>query len=230
MSLSISKINVLIVDDEYSGRNSLKIILQAKAYGLINKITTSSNLGDAKIKVSSNDFQIVFLDIGLCNHSGFELLPYLSESTKVIFVTAYSEFAIQAIKQKAFDYILKPISPIELMGTINRYQKEILCNNDNNKYLIIKESGKSIRIKIEEIEYIKGGGPYSFIFTTNGEQRTTSKTLKTIHELVGERFLRIHKSYLINTEMIQTFTNNRLTTKFNTCLPVTLVGLKEYLQ
>ena len=74
MSLSISKINVLIVDDEYSGRNSLKIILQAKAYGLINKITTSSNLGDAKIKVSSNDFQIVFLDIGLGNHSGFELL------------------------------------------------------------------------------------------------------------------------------------------------------------
>ena len=124
MSLSISKINVLIVDDEYSGRNSLKIILQAKAYGLINKITTSSNLGDAKIKVSSNDFQIVFLDIGLGNHSGFELLPYLSESTKVIFVTAYSEFAIQAIKQKAFDYILKPISPIELMGTINRYQKD----------------------------------------------------------------------------------------------------------
>jgi two-component system LytT family response regulator len=230
LPLSFSKIDVLIVDDEYSGRAAVKIILQEKAVELINKITTSTNLYDARNKVSSNDYQLVFLDIELGNHSGFELLPFLHANTKVIFVTAYSEFAIQAIKKKAFDYILKPISPTELMGTINRYQKEILCNQDKNTYLIIKESGKSIRIKIDDIEYIKGGGPYSFIYTTNGDQRTTSKTLKTIHELVGERFLRIHKSYLINTEMIQTFTNNYLTTKFNTCLPVTLVGLKDYLQ
>jgi two-component system LytT family response regulator len=117
------KLHSLIVDDEHSGRISLKILLEQQFPYLFKKIITASSLDEAIEIVSKESFSICFLDIELNDRSGFDLLPYLPPETKVIFVTAYSEFAIRALREKAYDYLLKPINPAELVDCIQRLEK-----------------------------------------------------------------------------------------------------------
>jgi len=220
------RIKALIVDDEHSGRASLKILLQKDFGNLFEQIDAASTLQEAIKKISESIYNIVFLDIELKSHSGFELLSYLNPHTKVIFVTAYSEYAIKAIKEHAFDYLMKPLDPIELRACISRYQKEDGGNGRNHKYLMIKEAGFTTPIRLDEIEYLLARGPYSQIFTIKQRDYTTSKTLKVLMDMLGKDFIRIHKSYIVNKQMIKSFKKESLTTTHNSCLPVSRVGAK----
>ena len=221
------KINALIVDDEHSGRSSLKILLNKNYHYLFDKIITASSLKEAIEIVATESVNICFLDIELGTHTGFELLPYLSLSTQVVFVTAYSEYAIKAIREKAYDYLVKPLNPIELGICINRYEKEILGNDSIKKYLMIKKQGANVPVRLMDIEYLIGNGPYSIIFSLQNKEYTTAKTLKAMIEILGKDFIRIHKSYIVNKAKIKSFKKDSLTTIYNTCLPVSRVGAKE---
>jgi len=221
------KLKALIVDDEHSGRTSLKILLNKYYYYLFEEIYTSSSLEDAISTLSKQSFDICFLDIELNTKSGFDLLPYLQPNTTVIFVTAFSEYAIAAIKGKAFDYLLKPINPIELKKSINRYKKEFLEEKDVKKNLLIKVNGLTNPLPINEIEYIQARGAYSKIVMLDKKEYITAKTLKKIIVLIGHDFIRIHKSYIINKMMIKSFKKETLTTTQNTCLPISRIGTKE---
>jgi len=219
------KLKALIVDDEHSGRVSLKILLNKEFFFLFDKIVTVASLAEAMEAVEGENFNICFLDVELGNKSGFELLPHLTSQTKVIFVTAYSEYAIKAIREKAFDYLLKPINPAELKSSIRRYEKDLL-SKDATKYLLIKEHGFTVPIHLDEIHYIEAKGPYSKIYLVNNTEYTTAKTLKTITGVVGIDFVRIHKSYTINKNMIKSFKKDSIITITNICLPVSRVGAK----
>jgi len=222
------KLDVLIVDDEHSGRSTLKILLKQNYASNINKIDLAASLEEAIDLVTQGIFDVCFLDIDLNNRSGFELLPYLTSKTSVIFVTAYSEYAINAIREKAFDYLLKPLDPNELRKCIARYEKDIWVLK-GVKYLLIKQGGESMPINFDEIEYLEGDGPYSKIFLTNGREYTTSKTLKILSGLLDNSFIRINKSYIINRAMIKSFKKDSLTTKSDKCLSVSRAGYKELL-
>lgn len=225
--MSNTKLTALIVDDEHSGRSSLKILLNKNCYYLFEKIITASSLDEAIQLAKGDHFNICFLDINLNNQSGFDLLPYLTPDTKVIFVTAYSEFAIKAIKENAFDYLLKPINPAEFKLCLNRYEKEVIDVEGSKKYLHIKDQGATIPIQLDEIEFLQAEGAYSKIHLTKNREYITAKTLKSMTDALGKDFIRIHKSYIINKTMIKSFKKNSLTTIHNTCLPVSRVGAKE---
>ncbi|MDB5280777.1 MAG: hypothetical protein JWR61_5732 [Ferruginibacter sp.] len=223
-----TKLTALIVDDEHSGRSSLKILLNKNCYYLFEKIVTASALDQAIEIVKQQHFNICFLDINLNNQSGFDLIPHLANDTKVVFVTAYSEFAIKAIKENAFDYLLKPINPAEFKLCVDRYEKEILADSDAvKKYLHIKDQGETIPIPLDEIVFLQAEGAYSKIYLIKNREYITAKTLKSMTDVLGKDFIRIHKSYIINKTMIKSFKKNSLTTIHNTCLPVSRVGAKE---
>ena len=219
------KLKALIVDDEHSGRATLKILLKRDFSYLFDKIITSSSLEEAIIMVSDESFDICFLDIELGSKSGFDFLPYLPSNTTVIFVTAYSEYAIKAVREKAFDYLLKPINPMDLKQAIDRYENEI-TNNPSSNCILIKEHGFTIPIPLNEIHYIEAKGPYSKIYLVNSIEYTTSKTLKSLTDIVGQNFIRIHKSYTINRAVIKSFKKNSIITINDICLPVSRVGAK----
>jgi len=223
------KLNALIVDDEHSGRMSLKIFLQENYLYLFDQVQTADSLDDAIKIIKTNFYNVIFLDINLNNKSGFELLPHLSSQTTVVFVTAYSEYAINAIKEKAFDYLLKPINPIEFKNCINRLEKTIFGEKNQKKYLRIKQQGETIPINIEEIEYLEANGPYSKICMLNQQQYTTAKTIKSLEDKLGKDFIRIHKSFIVNKALIKSFKKDSLTTKSEKCLSVSRVGYKELL-
>ena len=219
------KLTSLIVDDEHSGRIAIKILLEKNFSKIFTEPLLSNNLEDAKEKVRNNKFDVCFLDIELNNKSGFDLLPYLEKHTKVIFVTAYSEFAIKAIKEKAFDYLLKPINPVEFNLCIERFKTD-MESNASHQFLSIKEQGFNLPILLVNITHIEGNGPYSKIFLNDNSTYTVSKTLKSLESMIGYNFIRIHKSYIVNKSIIHNYKKNTLSTNTDLCLPVSRSGSK----
>ena len=219
------RLNSLIVDDEYSGRISLKILLKQQFSYLFNQIITAATLDEAIESISKESFNICFLDVELNDRSGFDLLPYLPPETKVIFVTAYSEYAIRALRERAYDYLLKPINPTELVDCIQRLEKESKQEKSRN-FLLIKEQGFTVPVEFNEIVYLKAKGPYSKVCLLNNNTYVISKTLKNLTEILSSDFIRIHKSYMVNKTMVQSYKKDNLITTSNVCLPVSRLGSK----
>lgn len=217
----------LIVDDEYSGRNSLQILLSKHYMNYFEFIDTARSIEDAEKLLVQKKFDIVFLDIELNGNSGFELLSSFTRDTKVVFVTAYSEYAIQAIRNQAFDYILKPLNPIELKQCLDRFIVAMSATTDQQLFIKIREQGSAIRIPLAEIAYLEANGAYSFIYLMNKKKYLTSKSLKMLEPLLGSNFSRIHKSYIINRQVIHSFRKDSLLTHQKQCLPVSRIGMKE---
>lgn len=224
------KYSALIVDDEYSGRTAVKIILDQHFGHLFKVIEVANSLEEAIAIGRKNKFDVCFLDIQLGKDSGFELLQYLNSSTRIIFVTAYSEFAIKALRASAFDYILKPISVEEFKACVERFLDSPPVAEKKKKHLRVRDQGETIPVSFDQIEYIRARGSYSEVKLISNTSYITSKTLKSILTELDENFIRIHKSFIVNRHYIQAFQTNNLTTTLHSCLPLSRNGSKELAQ
>lgn len=220
------KFSIHIVDDEHSGRTALKVLLEKSFWAHIESFTYSHTFEEAKEKLQSNKYDILFLDINLKGISAFELMTFIPIATKVVFVTAYSEFMLKALRNNAFDYLVKPIKEDELTQCLNRLQKELTLGSDE-RCLLIKQRGITMLCKHSDIFYIEGDGPYSIIFMQK-ETITTARTLKSLEPELGIGFIRIHKSYLVNKAFIKGYNKDNLILKNEQSLPVSRTGLKKF--
>lgn len=214
-------INTLIIDDEANIREMLS--------GIISKWCPEANIiGDAEgVLAGFNAINklkpdLVLLDIQMNDGTGFDLLKkFENPQFKVIFITAYEEYALQAIKASALDYILKPVDPEELINAVrkaernregnNRQQLQALLENLNpekkeaNK-IVLKTSENIHLVKTCEISYLESDKGYTTFNLKNGEQILISRTMKEFEELLkDEKFVRTHKSYLVNLDEIKRF-------------------------
>jgi two-component system LytT family response regulator len=204
---------VVIVDDEAHGIRTIELLLKQLNYD-IEIIATFTNSNEAINTIPNLEFDILFLDIEMPFHNGFELLNQLHEiNFSVIFTTAYNEYAITAFKYAAFDYLLKPIGLSDLNHCIGRWKAISHINNQNQiKYLsdvydkktridkitIPDKDGYQL-ISINQIVFCSADSNYCNIILDNGINIFTSKSLKEIEYLLSSHsFERIHKSYLIN--------------------------------
>jgi len=148
-----------------------------------------------------------------------ELVDFFDEKEinfSIIFTTAYNEYSIQAFKLSALDYLLKPIIPEELINAISRMERhkslqfKALAENIQNEFFekIAVPSGNTlILIKISDIVYIKGEGSYSEIYMQDKSKHMVSRNLKNFEEILlkDKRFLRTHKSYIVNFDEVVSF-------------------------
>jgi len=216
---------VIIIDDEYSGRTSLKILLKKYCTDYLSNIDSVSNIESAKQKFSSNFYDIVFLDIQLQGELGFELVDFINEKTKIVYVTAFSNYAISALRKKAFDYLLKPVDPEELIAVVKKCS--VQGYKVDNNYLMIKNNGISIPIEKRNILYIEGSGPYSKIRLINNTLFTTAQTLKSLSIKLNGNFIRVHKSIIINILHVVGYTQKEVTLNNSIKLKVSRSGLCE---
>ncbi len=214
----MSKPRVILIDDE---ANSLAI-LEYEIKSTSPDIEIVAKITDARKAAALIDDlkpNIVFLDIEMPWLSGFEVLDQLTFlDFNLVFVTAYDQYAIKAFKYLAFDYLLKPVSSIELDNTLKRIQnKNDVQQSSELKDIIgfLKDGGsKSGRIPFptlkgiefyhaDEIISCKADSNYTEIYTTNGKKVVISKTLKSIEGILNnDQFLRVHQSHLINLDFL----------------------------
>lgn len=214
--------NCIIIDDESKARSLLRNML-ADITEDINVSAECDDLPSGVKAIKKFKPDIVFLDIEMPGHSGLEILDYFEEdeiSFDIVFTTGYSEYAIQAFKLSAIDYLLKPINPEMLKNTISMIlkkskhekvyeykalQENLGANKDNtDKCIIVNLSNSTRFIKVREIVMLQAEGSYTNIFLQNGETLLTSKNLKHFEErLQGISFLfRSHKSFIINLKKV----------------------------
>lgn len=216
-------IKTIIIDDEHNAREFLEKLLNRYLPNEFLVLDKCESVDKAIVSIEKNEPELIFLDVEMPNKNGFELLKEMkSRSFDVIFTTAYSEYAIKAIKENALDYLLKPINYIDLLETIKRYKQRLEndTKQDNlriilnqidsgdsnfNKIALPTESGYEI-INPNQILYCQADSNYSSVTFINGKKIILSKTLKYIEELLPKTsFHRIHKSYLVNLNHVVRF-------------------------
>jgi two-component system LytT family response regulator len=201
------KLTAMIVDDERLARNEIRDLLVA--HSQIKIIAEAADVPTALSLVEAQKPQLLFLDIKLGRESGFELVNRLVKRPRIIFITAYDEFAVRAFEIHAIDYLLKPVNPVRLTETINRLCTEMESIRPNHKLeyderLFIRINNQTQFLKISEIRFIQSAGDYSELFFSEGKCALILIPLKRWEEnLPSKYFIRIHRSTIMNLEYVE---------------------------
>ena len=201
------KFSTLIVDDERLARKDLITMLQD--YKNMEVIGEATDVSSAMTAIKKLKPDVIFLDIQMPGDSGFDLLEKMKVDAKVIFVTAFDEYAIRAFEINALDYLLKPINPDRLTASIERLEiedsaegvKTRKLNYDDRLFLML--SNKMSFLKLKDILSIQSAGDYSEVFVKNSSKELTLKSMKEWEaRLPSTYFVRIHRSTIVNMEYI----------------------------
>ncbi len=211
-------LKTIIVEDEQTSREILKSYL-TKYCPTVKVVGEAENIDEAMILIRNNELDMVFLDVEMPYGSGFDLLEKLGNTNfEVVFVTAYNQYAIDALNKHASYYLLKPISIDELIKAVDyvtkikvsesQLQDTVLVpklNPINQKITIPTQDGFEV-LQMQDIMYCKADDNYTEIYLENNQKKLVSKTLKYFEDVLKENsFARIHKSFLVNVAYIASY-------------------------
>lgn len=222
------KLNCIIIDDEESGRTVIRRILQTTD-APCTIVGEADNVDDARRVINETNPDLVFLDIRLRDRSAFEILDGTQvRSFDVIFVTAYNEFAIRAIRAAAVDYLLKPVHPEELMTAVQRVYKRRQQHNSQTRErleLILNTLTASAPapqrlavpvhdgyrfLDVDSIVRAEADSNYTTLILTSNERLIVSRTLADIEEsLPSSLFLRCHQSHLVHLQHVDRYVRGK---------------------
>lgn len=214
-------IKSIIIDDEVHNLDNLKRLLEKNCPNVeVIAMASSAEEGIELIKSQMPD--LVFLDIEMPNKNGFEMLESIGNvNFEIIFVTAYNQYVLQAIKSCALDYLMKPVAISELKEAVLKVSQVVTHKQENQKLKVLVENLKNINqpkkialptaeelhfVSIDEIVRCKGENNYTMFFLTNGKSILVSRTLKEWDDLLSShQFIRTHQSHLINSIHVKSY-------------------------
>ena len=215
-------VKALLVDDEQNNLENLKFLLENDCSG-IEVAGMAESATKAREWLKHNKVDVVFLDISMPGETGFEMLEKIPEQNfRVIFVTAHNEFAMQAIKASAVDYLLKPVSIIELQQAVNKLhagfnneqflqQNQQLINHLVKNFspglpmvkIALPQLGGINFLDVNEIISLQADSNYTIIHKQDMQKSVVTKTLKDFEDILdGNQFVRIHKSHIVHLKYI----------------------------
>lgn len=174
---------------------------------------------DASEFISENSVDLIFLDIQMPDLSGIEFTRLMEKGPKVIFTTAFDKYALEGYKLDIVDYLMKPFSYEEFLVAVNKVRKllsleqQAITNiESNNQFLFLKSDYKIRRINFNDILYIEGLKDYVKVFIQNSPNPVLSlSSLKVLESrLPPEKFMRVHRSFIVNLEKIVTIERSRI--------------------
>lgn len=205
----------ILVEDEQLARQRLKRLLAN--YAEIEIVAEAENGAQGLELINQYQPDLVFLDIEMPIFNGFEMLAKLTENQpKIVFTTAYDQYAIKAFEEGSIDYLLKPIELERLDKTVAKLKQTNLANpaisiedlllqikgKTAAKTLTVKLGDRILLIKFEDIIHIQAEEKYVFLHTIDGNKHLTDYTLSNLEAKLPEDFIRIHRSDIINTNHI----------------------------
>lgn len=234
----------IIVDDEVSNQENLHRLLKTYAAD-VYVVALAGDVNAAAKAIKTYRPDLVFLDIQLHTQSGFDLLKQLDEiDFAIIFVTAYNQYGIQAVKFAALDYLLKPIDIDELIAALDKARIALQKNqkherlsylleylkgdNQNNPRIALPMFNETRYVNLSDITHCEADNSYTRFFLADGERVLVSKTLKEYADmLIPQGFLRTHQSYLVNMAYIKSWIREDggcLLLKDNTKIPISKIN------
>ncbi|MGC1206124.1 MAG: LytTR family DNA-binding domain-containing protein [Flavobacteriaceae bacterium] len=224
----------IIVDDETIARE----VIATHVSKIPNiKIVASCNSAiEAFSVLRAHKIDLVFLDINMPEISGISFAKSINKDVKIIFTTAYRDYAVEGFELQAVDYLLKPISFARLLKAVNTYfeiytKPETLVADENNShdFMFVRSDRTMLKIDFNDIIFIESYSDYIKIHLPE-KTIVTRETISAIEaKLPKERFIRIHRSYIIALSQIESFTNEQITIN-NTALTISRSYKKEVLQ
>jgi len=228
-------IQCIIVDDEPIAREILENHL--KKIDAVNVIATCKNAIEAFNKINSNQIDLIFLDINMPEISGLSFAKSINNNIKVIFTTAYREYAVDGFNLQAVDYLLKPISFERLLQAVHKYLGENISvisestseiTQEKSEFIFVRSDRKMIKINFDEINYIESFSDYIKIFIENTIV-VTRETITSIEaKLPKNDFMRIHRSFIVSIAKIDSFTNEFIEVN-NKAIPISRSYKKDVL-
>lgn len=178
--------------------------------------------------LEQNEIDLMFVDINMPDLNGMDFVKSLSNPPRIIFTTAYSEYAVEGFKVDALDYLLKPISYADFLKAANKakawfakMEQEPSTLKTSDEFLLIKSEHKIIRINLADIKYIEGMREYVRIHLINQKPIMSLLSMKKIEAtLPSEQFMRVHRSYIVNLKRITTIERMRIIFDDKVYIPV----------
>lgn len=228
-------VNCIVVDDEPVAREILESHL--KKLEAVSVVATCKNAVEAFNEINSNQIDLIFLDINMPEISGLSFAKAINKNIKVIFTTAYREYAIDGFNLQAVDYLLKPISFERLLQAVNKYLGENIAIkstsgseiiNEKSDFIFVRADRKMVKINFSEIQFIESLSDYVKI-QLEDILIVTRETISNIEaKLPKADFIRIHRSFIVSIASINSFTNEFIEVK-NKALPISRSYKKDVL-
>lgn len=212
---------VIICDDEAPARESLSLIVKHHFSEKLTVVAITSSVREAVSEIHKHQPDIVFMDIEMPNEDGMSIFNYYRDPKfEVVFTTAHKQYSIEAFRKTAFDYLLKPVSFIDIISMLGRFEKKIAkkrslppsfespISASSGKIALPSTDGLQL-VDYNNIIYCHGVDNYTNVHTIYNGVILISKTLKSLDEqLSSTNFFRIHKSYVININHIKSYHKN----------------------
>lgn len=208
--------NCIIVDDEPLAREAMELLIADT--GVLNFIGTFNSAVTASRFMEEHSVDLIFLDIQMPGITGIEFARTISKKTLVIFTTAYTEYALDSYEVDAVDYLVKPIEPERFLKAVDKAvsyhslllkeEKEAIETIEAAEYFFVKADRRYFKVNFTDILFIEGLKDY-VILQLDDQRIITRITLKAVFDLLPENtFIRVNKSYIVNTRHIDSFDNN----------------------
>lgn len=196
----------MIVDDEAPARSELKYLLDE--IGQTEVVAEAASVREAVEKLKEYPCDVLFLDVNMPEATGMQLaeaLQHLKYPPCVVFVTAYSEFALDAFKVNAVDYLIKPVETERLTQALARVKEHIALHSKAQKSerIPVEKAGKKILINIDTIRYVMARDDYAYLQTDTDRYFSTGSLAQLEKRLDGHGFFRVHRGYLVNLAMVK---------------------------
>jgi two-component system, LytTR family, response regulator len=234
-------IRTLLIDDEKPFITSVRTLLESVAD--VTVVGEARSVATALVQIDELEPDLIFLDIEMEDGTGFDLLKQIDRRDfKVIFVTAYDHYAVEAFRFSAVDYLLKPITSVDLYTALDKvrevtgkekinYQLSVLMENihqlsKEKKKIVLRELDTLHVIQLDEILWCNADGSYSIFYLTGGRKIMVSQHLKEFEDLLSPNgFFRVHRAHLVNLNKVRKFTKSEggtILLEENISLPVSV--------
>ena len=226
-------LKALVLDDEKSGRDMVGYFLKEYGGNLFGDVQFAANIAEATKIFDEQTIDVLFLDIQLKGEIGLNISAQLPPNIQIVVISAFPEYALQAIKIEVVDYLLKPISEEDFQLLLPQIKQPGIKNGQirtditsTKTSLVVRESGLNVVVPFGDIQYVEAAGAYSKIITAQKEH-LISKTLKVLSPSLPVHFVRVHRSYLVPVDQIATYKSNHLCLKNGKQIALSKTGRKQ---
>lgn len=222
----MQELSCLVIDDEPLAREIIERHIKDTP-GLLC-VQSLPNALEGMAYMEQNEVDLMFLDINMPKLSGLQLIHNMSKPPLTIFTTAYPEHALESYELDAVDYLLKPISLPRFIKAVNKAKARLEQKVVPTDKITLKSDKRVYRLDREELLYLEGLGDYVKVYTsTHAKPIIVQQTMKALLSLLGVGFMRVHKSYIVNTHCIAHLDGTELGLKSGEKLPVGYSYRKE---